>query len=134
MMSIVFWKDGTRPIDKLMNLKNTYTPGTLFAFKKLRNNIENQYSCWIRDKIAKFRTWSYCHVLHGHYFDALLFSPCFTCSIYVLRLLHTRVTSTKYFEKRKFFNPDEACIFFKSFDAIYMQTYFNEIVSRLNYL
>ena len=28
-----------------------------------------------------------------------------------LRLLHTRVTSSKYYEKRKFFNLDEACIF-----------------------
>ena len=29
-----------------------------------------------------------------------------------LRLLHTRVTSSKYFEKRNFFILDEACIFF----------------------
>ena len=51
-----------------------------------------------------------------------------------LRLLHTRVTSSKYFEKRKFFNPDEACIFLISFDAIYMYTYFNEDLSILIYL
>ena len=29
-----------------------------------------------------------------------------------LRLLHTRVTSSKYFEKRKFFNLDEGHVFF----------------------
>ena len=29
----------------------------------------------------------------------------------MFRLLHTRVTSSKYFEKRKVFNLDEACIF-----------------------
>ena len=51
-----------------------------------------------------------------------------------LRLLHTRVTSSKYFEKRKFFNLDEACIFFISFDAINIYTYFTEVLSRLNYL